>query len=211
MTAYKPSTAKEARARLAKRARRQRFWKENKKRISVVILLLILLVVLAFVTPWGPDYYRSSIEETKMEAPNRVRPGAVRELYNLATFYDYTMRDDNALDCFDEIALMYFGCKLTTYSADPEANFEVRLKAQAAIETGESHGPPFAVDASDLPYVGKAVFIAGQLMQNKMSKIIVARMYHDLYTEEFLKKHPEACEPEITAAIQGFTRRTINR
>lgn len=211
MAIYKASTAAGARARMAKRARRQRFWKENKKRIMIGFLVFLFVAFLALATPWGPDYYWNKIQETKMDTPGVVRAGTLQDLYKLGVFYDYTMRSDGAMKCYNEIGKLYFGFTLSEYSVNPETAFEIRRKAQNDIKKGLSKGPPFTVAAEDLPAVSYAIWRAGEIVGKTQSKQFVYRLYNDLYVEELQENHPEALDPQITNIVTAFIDRFMGR
>lgn len=203
----KRNTALAARNRMAKRAKRQRFFKENKTRIMYGVILLFLLFLFAFFTPYGPDYYKSKIDETKMASKSYVREGYIKELYGLALFYNYTFREAEALKCFDEIYRLYAGFTLLDYVRSPEDNLEKQRQAILAMEREGFAGPPFKIADSDLPYVGYAIWHAGENMVKVMSRLLVNKAYEDLYLGEFYEKHPDKCDPEVTDLIRSYIRK----
>lgn len=203
----KRNTAIAARNRMAKRAKRQRFFKENKQRIMYAVIFLVLFLIFAFMTPYGPEYYKSKIDETKMTSKSYVREGYVKQLYNLGMFYNYTFRETEALNCFNEIYRLYAGYSLLDYVANPEESFEKQRQTLLSIERDGFAGPPFKISDSDLPYVGYAIYHAGESMVKTMSRLLVNKAYADLYIGEFYEKHPDKCDPEVTDLIRSYIRK----
>lgn len=193
-----------ARARMAKRAKRARFMKENKKRITMIIVGFFILLALCFLTPWGPGYYRMKIEERKMQSPTAVSSGVIRDLYKLGEFYQYTMRSKDALACYDEIARLYFGFRITEFPRDPAGAFEKRRLAEVAIKKGMGNGPPFSIDESEILYVAKAVWRAGEIMSGDRSKNHILAVYRDLYQGELQQKFPHHMDSEINEIVKNW-------
>lgn len=207
----KQAKAAAARARMAKRSKRQRWIKENKKRITYCVLGFILLVFLAIFTPFGPDFYYNNIQMRKMESPTNIAPGTLKDLYSLAMFYQYTFRTKQALEVYNEMAGYYYVFKLTEYANNPDMAWEKRRTALNAVKSGGSKGPPFTINDIDMPYVGLAIFRAGEIMQGDQPKQFVYRIYKDLYLEEFKVEHPEAVEEKPTELIQRFVDKVEGR
>lgn len=207
----KQAKAAAARARMAKRSRRQRWIKENKKRITIGILVFIVIAFLAIFTPWGPEFYYNEVQARKMESKDVVSPGAIRDLYSLATFYHYSFREKNALDIYNEIGIAYFGFKITDYGLSPENAKEKRRQAELNKKKGVSGIPPFKIDDSDLPYVGLAIFRTGEIMQKDRPKQFIYRVYQELYLDEFLEEHPDAADADITDEVQRYVDRFMGR
>lgn len=187
-----------ARARMARRAKRTRFLKENKKRIIILFLCFLVVVFLAFFTPWGPDYYYSDIQITKMQDAGTVTPGAIERLYKLGRFYGYTFRKPKAQEMYNEIAVAFYGFKLQEYAQNPDRANEKRFQAQRAIAKDLSKGPPFKVSPLDVPYVGYAIVAMADILMESGPKDFPRKLYHNLYMEDFYVEHPEACDPALT-------------
>lgn len=196
-----------ARLRMAKRAKRARFIKENKKRILMIVCGFLLIVGLCVFTPMGPGYYRSMLDERRMDRPGVVSPGAIKDLYGLGVFYAYSFRGSLALECFDEIGRLYFGFKITAYPRDVPGNIEKRRLAEVQKKKGLSQGPPFEIDGSDIPYVAYAVWRTGEIIQHNRAKQDTYVIYRDLYMEEFADKHTYPLEPEVTALVKAWNDR----
>lgn len=204
MAIMNPAKAGKARQRMAKRAKRSRFWKENKKRLTIIILAFLAVVFVVFFTPLGPDYYRAKIEERKMETSRNVAAGAIKDLYNLGVFYQYTMRKPKALEVYDEIGRLFFGHKLVEYAMNPERVYERRLEMETNVKRGTSSGPPFVVPDSDIPYVALAIWRVGEIIQFDRSKHFAYNLYNDLYLEEMGERYPHELDPEVTALVQAY-------
>lgn len=203
MAMYKAAAASAAKARMAKRARRQRFWKENKKRILYGVVIFLLLVFLALGTPWGPNYYYGKIQARKMASPQAVSDGVLRDLYKLGVFYQYTMREQDALRMFNEMATLYYGFTLSEYATNPDRAFEKRRDAEIRIERGQSNGPPFRVSNEDMRYIPLAIWKVGEIIQKTQSRQFTVRLYDELYINEFLELHPELADPEVTSLVRA--------
>lgn len=200
-----------ARARMAKRAKRARFWKENKKRITYVVICFLLVVFLAFFTPIGPDYYYSTLLNRKMATRDTVAPSYVKDLYGLGMFYNYTMRKEKAVECFDEIGQLYFGFKITDYAKNPDNALERRQQAEDRIKKGLGYGPPFKIEESELKYVGNSVWKVGEIIGVNQSKQFVNRIYDGLYMLELNEKHQNSLDPGITAIVKASVDRFAGR
>lgn len=200
-----------ARARMAKRSRRQRWIKENKKRILYAVLAFILLLFLAFFTPWGPEYYYTDIQMNKMENPRTVTPGTLGRLYKLGFFYQVTFRDDAALEVYNEIGTLFFGFKLSDYANRPEDSLEKQRVALNNKKKGLSVGPPFVVAEEDVRYVGLAIYRTGEILQKRGSKQFILRLYDDLYFKMFKEDHPDAGDPDAERVMKGFVDRVLKR
>lgn len=203
--------AAKARVRMAKRAKRDRFWKQNKKRILIVTMVFFLLVFLGVFTPLGPDYYRSRIDSDKMVGSRNVRAGYLKELYNLGVLYQYTMRSDKAKECFDEIAHLYFGFKLDTFAKSPNRGYDERALAEGKIKKGQSQGPPYIVDSEDIRYVGYAIWRMGEIIQFTGSKQFAYNIYQLLYLDDILANHESQTDAGVTEIVQAYCDRFMGR
>lgn len=201
MAIYNKKAAAAARARMAKRGKRERFLKQNKKRIIIIIVLAIILLGVAIMTPWGPNWYWQKVQETKMEGRGRVRPGAIREFYNLAIFYVYTMRQDDALKVFDEIGNLYFGVPLSKYGVSPDVYYDQRMDAIEKKENGQTVGPPFDIDPSDAAYVGKAIYRTGLILDSRGGRQFTYNMNKDLFVNVLEANFPNNLDPSTTGLI----------
>lgn len=202
--------AAKARARMAKRGKRDRFWKKNKKRVTIAIGCFFVLVFLALFTPLGPDYYRSHIDTDRVVGRN-VRAGYIKELYNLGAMYQYTMRSEKALECYDEIGRLYMGVKFDTFAKFLESAQDERFKAENAIKKGQSGGPPYEIDSEDIRYVGYAIWRYGEIIQFTGSKQFAYRLYQYLYLDEILENHPNQTDRDVTALVQAYCDRFMGR
>lgn len=201
MAIYNKKAAAAARARMAKRGKRERFLKQNKKRIIIIVLLAILVLGGAIMTPWGPNWYWGKIQETKMEGRGRVRAGAIREFYNLGVFYVYTMRQDDALRVFDEIGNLYFGVPLSKYGSSPDMYYDQRMTALEKKENGQTAGPPFDIDPSDAAYVGNAIYRTGLILDTRGGRQWTYNMNKDLFINILEANFPNNLDPVTTGLI----------
>ncbi len=206
----KNAAAAAAKARMAKRAKRQRFLKENKKRILIGVVTFVAIVLLAVMTPWGPDYYYGKIQARRMETPGVIQEGVIRDLYKLGVFYQNTMRKDDAQRIYNEIATISFGFTFTEFAQNPDAAFAKRSQAEANIKKGIGKGPPYPIPESDQKYVGLAIWRMGETMDSGPRQFTV-RVYEELYMNEFLELHPQDADPEITGIVKWNVDRFYGR
>lgn len=207
----KQAKAAAARARMAKRAKRQRWLKENKKRITIGVFGLVGVAFLAIFTPWGPEFYYNEIQLRKMESPDAVSPGTLKDLYGLGVFYHYSMRSKAAMEMYDEIAQLYFGFKLNDYALDPDAALEKQRQAEINKKKGTFKGPPFKIADIDTRYVGLAIWRYGEILQKERPRQFTYRIYKDLYLGEFAEKHPGETDPKVSDYIQTFVDKVERR
>lgn len=207
MVGGKKNKAAAARARMASRAKRQRWWKQNKKRVLYIVLSAILLGILAFLTPWGPDYYRGQLENNKFESPGRLAPGYIKGMYNLGTFYVYTMRNTEAMACFNEISNLCFAFRIVDFAQNSESALEKRDIAMLAVRRGEKPGPPFKVEDDELKYVGMAIWRGGEIMRKQYPSQFIFRIFNDLYLVEFLENNEGKDDPETTKLVTTWVNR----
>lgn len=199
--------AAEARARMAKRAKRARFWKENKKRITMLTLFFFLLTFLALFTPFGTDWYYGKIQNMKRESTHSVAPGVIRELYKLGVFYSYTFRKTDALRCYDEIATLYYGFTFKEYAENPADAFDKRRNAEARKTRGEILGPPFPIQDDEIRYIGYAIWRYGEIIMYGQSKFFTQNIYEELYIDDILAKFPQYCDDDVTTFVRNYVDR----
>lgn len=211
MAIYNKKAAAAARARMAKRGKRDRFIKQNKKRIIIIVLAVIFVLGGAIMTPWGPNWYFAKVQETKMESRSRVRAGAIRDLYSLAVFYVYTLRQDDALRILDEIGDLYFGVPLSKYGLNPDLYYEQRLTAIESKEKGTIPGPPFDIDPSDAAYVGNAIYRAGLILDTRGGRQWTYIMNKELYVDILEANFPNNLDPATTGLIHDQINRFEGR
>ncbi len=189
--------AAEARARLAKRAKRTKFYRENKRRIVLLFLGGLTLLILAVFTPIGPDMYYNNIQNRKFSSPGALGTGVLNDLYKLGRFYGLTFRAEKANGCYDEIGKMYYGFTFTEYSQNPDEAMDRRFEAQRLKDRGEGKGPPYAVSPGDLTAVGEALYQIADWNRSFRPRQFARRLF-ELYVEDFYKDHPSACHPDTT-------------
>ena len=195
--------AAKARARMARRGKRARFWKEQKKNMLLIFLGFLLIAGLMIFTPFGPDWYYNRIQSRKFAAPGQIAPGVIKDLYSLGSFYGSSLRKDQAAKMYDEIATYYYGFTFTNFSQNPQGAMDRRFDAERAIAKGSSIGPPYKIDDADLRYVGLALGEAAFIVQGSgRSKQFAARLFNDLYMEDFYADHPEHCDPKMTELVK---------
>ncbi len=199
--------AAKARSRMAKRAKRDRWWKENKKRLLMIFLGFLLICFLCFFTPWGPEYYYSKLQDRKMASPDAVAAGYIEGLYKLGVFYNFTLRNSDAIRCYDEVGSLYFGYGITEYSKNPEAALDKRFTLDDRKKKGLSPGPPFIVPSSDLKYVGLAIWRVGEIIQKDQSRQFTYRIYNGLYLEDFKEANAIHCDPHVTEIVKNYVDR----
>lgn len=207
----KAAQAAAARARMSKRAKRARWWKENKKRVTIASLGFLALVFLGLFTPWGPDYYYGGIQNRLMESPTRMAPNTIKDLYKLGVFYNFTLREDQAMEMYNEIAKYYYAFTFTEYSVDPESALERRYEAERRIKRQEAKGPPFEVPQNEIKYVALAIWRAGEILQKGGSRQFTYNIYKDLYLTEMIEDHPYAIDSGTKAIVEGYVQRREGR
>lgn len=207
MAGGKKNHAAAARARMAARARRQRWWKANKRRVLYLFLGATLIALLGLLTPWGPDYYRGKLEGDKFASPGYVNPGYIEGLYKLGVFYQYTMRNKQAMECFEEINYLFFGFRIVEFAQSPSTALEKRRQAEIAVSRGQSSGPPFRVDEGEIRFVGMAIWRAGEIMRKQFPSQFIARVFDDLYLQEFLANNEGKDDPEVTQMVKTWVNR----
>ena len=200
-----------ARGRMARRAKRARFFKEHKKNILLAFIGFIIVVLLCVFTPWGPDYYYNQIQQRKMESPGAVAPGVLRDLYGLANFYNFTFRKAEAMKCYDEIGTLFFGFKISEYGMKPEVNFEQRRQAEIQIKKGLSSGPPFRVPDSDVIYVSLAIWRVGEMLHADGHRAFAYRIYKDLYSDEMVEKHGIYTDQHVNEIVKIYADKFTGR
>ncbi len=204
--------ATKARARMAKRAKRARFYKEHKKNILLAVCGFVFIVGFMVFTPFGPDWYYNRIQMRKFSAPGQIMPGTLRDMYSLGNFFAYSFRKDQAMKIYDEIGTYYYGFTFSQFSQNPQSAMDRRYEMEMAVEKGGSAGPPYRIDAADLRYVSLALSeAAGIVMGSGRSRQFAARLYNDLYMEDFYADHPEACDPKVTELVKAAGDRLAGR
>ncbi len=193
-----------ARVRMAKRARRARFFKENKKRIGYGVVLFILLMFAAFFTPLGPDWYYGKLQQNRMASASTVGTGYFEGLYKLGRFYQYTFRKDKAEECYNEIGAMFYGFTFSNFGTDPTGSMERRFESERQKAKGQIEGPPFAASERDLPYVGFAMHRVAEFFDADNRRGFGRNLVVDLYLNDFCQEHPFACPAEFTAEMRRY-------
>lgn len=190
---------------MARRAKRARFFKEQKKRIMLGFVCFLLLVFVVFFTPFGPDYYYGKIQLNKFSSRGVVNSGAIRDLYKLGVFYSWTLRKNEAMEMYDEIAKAYYGFSFSEFAADPERSWDKRFAAEKNVAKGTSAGPPFRIDDSDIPFVGLALHEAAFLVKDSgRSKQYARRLFRDLYMGDFYENNPGACDQRTVTIMKNM-------
>lgn len=201
-----------ARARMAKRGKRAKFWKENKKRLTLITLACIAAAFLAVFTPLGPDYYYATIQQNKFSSRGQIAPGTFKSLYNLGTFYANTLRKDKALECYDEILEGFYNFKAYEFGENADKSMEKYQASLRDVERGLTSGPPFRVPDSELPYVGYAIFSAAETMMAKgAARSFPQRLISQVYLNDFYVRFPEACDAKITDQARKIDERLTGR
>ncbi|MCC8164863.1 MAG: hypothetical protein LIQ31_01615 [Planctomycetes bacterium] len=202
--------AMKARSRLAARSRRSRFFKENKARITIAAVVFFLLMAILFLTPYGPNIYRQRIQERMFSSPGVLAPEVTNDLVRLGRFYSFTFRADKGLETYDEVGQLYYGFKFTEYMADPSGAEDRQFEAERLKKRGEILGPPYTVNADNLPGVGRALFYAAEYARSYRPKQFAVRLYQ-LYNNDFYERHPDACDPDMVQTAKGAEDKLLGR
>ena len=188
------ATAMRARARLAGRAKRNRFMKENKKRIILGLMAFVVLAAVLVLSPIGQDMYYQRIEENRFSTPGTIAATTGDDLLTLGRFYGFTFRPQKMIEMYDEIGSMYYGFTFSEYMVNPENAEDKRFEAERLKKRGERSGPPYALDDANLRAVGASLYFAAEWTRSNRPKQFAKRLF-DLYVEDFYVAHPEACDP----------------
>ena len=205
------NAAAAARARMSKRAERQRWWKENKKRLTIAFVFLIILTFVAFFTPLGPSYYRNKINDNLLTTDGRVTPGSIAKLYKLGVFYHYSFRLSQAQECYDEIGRLFFGFKITDFALDEEAARLQRETALANIKKNLISGPPYGVDDDEIKYAGFAIWRIGEIIEVNSSRLYTVNLYEKLYIETMEVDYKQHCDPDVNSIIHRYVDKARGR
>lgn len=96
--------------KLAWRAKWRRRWSEWRNMFVGGFLLLFVATVALVFTPWLPNkIYTETKRDLIDPMTDELRPEAVERMYNLGMFYQITMRGDEAMICYRDIAGWFFG------------------------------------------------------------------------------------------------------
>lgn len=198
--------AAKARARMAGRARRARFFKENKKRLTYGGLAFALLIFVAFFSPLGPDWYYGKLQQGKWASQTTLGTGYFAGLYKLAKFYEYTFRSGKAQECYNEIGQLYYGFSFSSYGSNPPAAMEKRFESERAKAKGLSNGPPYNVSTDDLQYIGYAIRGVAEHFAADNRRGFGRNLVEDLFLNDFCEEHPSACPAEFTEEMRNYGR-----
>lgn len=176
---------------MAGRAKRARFFKENKKRIGYCVLAFIAFVFFAFFTPFGPDYYYGKLQDRKWESNGVVQQGYLAGLYKLGKFYSFTFRQGKAVECYDEMATLFYGFKFSEFGLSPEKALEKRDIAEAEKARGKVMAP-FRISSADLPFIGYAIRAMAEHFMAEGRRGYSRNLVIKLYLDEFMEEHPDA-------------------
>lgn len=203
--------ASKARDRMGRRARRQRFFKENKQRIMYGFLGFLLILYLAFFTPWGPAYYYNKMQERKWEKAGVLETGYITDLYKLGRFYAITFRSDDAQKCYDEIGMLKYGFTFSEYGADPGVAEEKRVKNLKQIEMGEIQGPPYIIPQSDACAVAFAIRETADKYWADNRRTFAKYLVVTLFQRDFLNEYPHACDRKFVDFMEKYAQRLERR
>ncbi|MDR1535992.1 MAG: hypothetical protein LBU64_13015 [Planctomycetota bacterium] len=192
--------SRRAMTRVTQRAERNRRVNRIKKNIFISLGVMAAAVVVALLTPLGPEYYYNTLQKNKMNG-GAIASGYISGLYRLGMFYLYTLRGENALNCFDEIGVLYYGFSFSEFAGNPEKSFDKRTRALADIgKNAGYYGPPFVIPEEELIYVGRSLVRVGESYL-KAQKRFTGRLYKFLYINDFQENNPEACDPGDREAV----------
>jgi len=93
-------------ARLAWRSKWMRRWQAWKSFLLGASLVVIGVPLFVAFTPWGPAQVHKYIHEKNPE-DQAVQPWATEWLYKLGYFYGLTMRDEKAMEVYNELEEWY--------------------------------------------------------------------------------------------------------
>ncbi len=93
-------------ARLAWRSKWLRRWQAWKTFIIGTVVVVVGIPIFVAFTPWGPEQIHKYIRQQNPE-DQTVQPWATEWLYKLGYFYGLTMREDKALEVYNELEEWY--------------------------------------------------------------------------------------------------------
>ena len=194
------NTAAHAKIRLAKRAKRARFWKENKSKILLLAALVVVAPALVVFTPVGPNWYKGQIKQVLDEYLATQDPEmlteAIEKTYNLSQLYAHTLRPEQAFKEWDRITEWYYGYRLSEWSINDDSAAKAEKKGLDArrknIREGKI-GVPYDFPPEAIPYLEKAILNMAESFRDT-HRTWRFRILQDKYLGEFAKKHP--ADPE---------------
>lgn len=195
------------RIRLAKKSRRKFLWKKYRKTILQLCIVFILVVAGAILTPIGPNYVWDRIQNDLMEGQQQIKAKAVKDTYWLARMYGMTMREDNAMERYDDIIRWYYGFSITDYIKSADNAWETRRQALAEQRKRPTGKAPFVVPEEAMPYVVKSIVEAGKILAETTGSQIRFILYSELIVNDLMTSHPDA----IDSNTQKFVEDTIKR
>jgi len=211
----RPNLGADAKARLAKRAKRAKFWKENKNKIIVLFLLVVVAPGVFLFSSAGPNtLYRDPIKELMKNAPAGTLPAEVVEKQNdMAVLYSWTLRYPQAVKEWDKIAEWYFGFSLLEWANNPARSEEIRARAENRrnnIERGkgkpEDRVPPpyIPFPAEAIPLVERAIIeVAESLLHTQPAKRTQRnRILEEIYMKDFIETRKNPFDPERKAWVE---------
>jgi len=124
-----------AKIRLANRAKRARFWKENKTKILLLAALVVFSpLILAFMPAtanWFENQAKDLIKEYELSKDSERLAEAIEKKYNLSLLYSYTLRHDQAAKQWDDIAKWYYGYSVMKWSEGGQKRTDAESEALA--------------------------------------------------------------------------------
>lgn len=189
--------------KLARRAKWRKRWQKWKTVIVAVTLLVVLVPSFLAFTPWAPQWYHDKVMEELLDAEakqkdpktKKVSPEAFKQLYDLAMFYSYTLRSDDAVAGWDELAKMRYGYSLVKW---------VFSDGQDKGKKAERLASKMELNAECDAYAGYAVARLAEYYDMKKHKGFALRLYEELYMKDFKGKPGE--DPTLTEHGEIFIR-----
>ena len=224
-----------AKIRLAKRAKRARFSKENKTKILLLGALVVFApVILAFMpatSNWFDDQAKEMIKGYEATGDSDKLAEAIEKRYQLSQLYSYTLRPDKAAKQWDEIAKWYYGYSLMKWAEGAQKAIDAEndaLIARKNIQQGKSKGPPYGYNEAtrqidwpqeSIPYLEKVVInIAEHFLNtspahpqwrfNILSEKYLGKDRYSAPTKEpgLVQRHKNLVDPEkVKWAEEQFT------
>jgi len=179
--------------KLAWRAKWRRRWHQWKTIIFIIAVLIVVVPLFTAFTPWAPQMVRDAIEQERLDSSGEsILPAYAERLFKMGMFYSITLRDDEALRCWDDLCTAYTGYNIRRWAAD------VMNKSDRSRKEQKERKKKFSPEAAC--WVGYSLYEMGQYLDRKKHKQQAKKIY-EFYLEEFKGKPYEDLKATQNAEI----------
>lgn len=110
-------------------------WEDFKKYCVILTLIVLILTPIIAVTPLGPGAVKSYIDRYNPEG-EPVKPWATEWMFKLGRFYGITLRDESAMETYNELFEWYFDADREIDEEDPWVGIALYRYAMILSNTG---------------------------------------------------------------------------